>query len=387
LSPHRLDNLQAIRGVACLLVVAAHAAIWEERFGPPASHARTAGYIVAQFSIDLLFVTSGFILTYTYFGPGRRAGGVGAYLSRRVWRVFPTYWAALALAAAVHTLVAGDPLPPPGWGYVADMAWLRPRAEHPAVLPVVWSMTYEVLFYAAFALAFVLPRRATVVAAVGWAAVVAAARAGGVVPENTTLRHLVFPYMLELLAGCLAARLAVRDRVFPWPAMAAGGAWLVAGVAVATLVYPPFINNRLVLLGVPAVLLVYGAATLERYGWRGPWWICRVGDRSYSIYLVHWIAQAAVFHVTFRAGISPTGTGRAAWYGMMIAAGLGAGLVFYRLVEKPLADMARGRRPAGGTPAPHAARRAGVGSAVRAALAGLLGHHRLPSRRKGRSAA
>lgn len=342
----RFDNLQAIRGFACLLVVVAHAGAWEARFGGTPSVARTAAFLVAELAIDLLFVTSGFILTYSYFGPGRRPGGVGVYLWRRAWRVFPTYWVALALAVAAHTLVFGAPPPPPGWGYVWDLAWLRPRAEPLQILPVAWTMTYEVMFYVAFAAALVLPGRVVVAGAVGWSALVVGLAAAGVVPESAALMHLIAPYQLELLGGCLAAWLATRERVYPATALALGSVWLVGCLAAGLTVYPPLVNMRLLFLGVPAVLLVYGSVAAERAGWRGPRWLCRVGDRSYSIYLVHWIAQAVIFYVTLLAGMSHTRTWHAVWFGLMVAGGLGFGLVFYQLVERPVMAVGRGRRPA-----------------------------------------
>jgi peptidoglycan/LPS O-acetylase OafA/YrhL len=343
----RIDNLQAIRGFSCLLIAVAHAFSWESRFGLSVFPSRVMGF-VGHIPIDLLFVTSGFILTYAHFGPGKRSGGIGTYLWRRAWRVFPTYWTALALAVASYTLVFGYPLPAPGWGYVWDMAWLRPRIEHPHVLPVAWTMVYEVLFYGVFGLALIVPRWASLTGVGVWAAITIGLAVAAVEPQNTTLRHLLSPFMLELLAGCLVAWAVTRTRVFPSTALGIGLVWMVGGVALACYRYPILMamtSYRVVLMGVPAALLVYGTTTAERFGWRAPQWLCRVGDKSYSIYLVHWIAQSVVFYVTLWMNMSHSKTWHVVWLGMMIVAGIGSGLVFYQLVEKPVMSVVRNKRP------------------------------------------
>ena len=344
---NRIDNLQAIRGFACLLVAATHACSFETRFGLKFLPLRPMGFI-GHLALDLLFVTSGFILTYAHFGPVRRPGGFGNYMWRRAWRVFPTYWVALAFAVVSWVLVYGDPLPAPGWGYVWDMAWLRPRSEHPYVLPVTWTMAYEVLFYVAFGLALVVPNWVTLAGAGGWAAVIIGLAVAGVLPENTTLRHVVSPFMLELLAGCLAAWATIRSRVFPVSALVLGSVGTVVGIAVSYIWYPILIalpEYRVIVLGVPALLLVYGGATVERFGWRGPRWLCWFGDRSYSIYLVHWIGQSVLFYLTLWLNMSHSRTWHVVWLAMMVAVGIGSGLLFYELVERPVMSVVRTRRP------------------------------------------
>src|SRR4051812_18041777 len=93
----RFDTLQALRGAACLLVVVLHTAGVEAKFGlrfAPLRPVQWFGYA----GVDLFFVLSGFIIAATPRADLGRPRRLPAYLFRRAWRIYPTFWAVLALA-------------------------------------------------------------------------------------------------------------------------------------------------------------------------------------------------------------------------------------------------------------------------------------------------
>ena len=59
-----LSNLQALRGIACLLVVWLHVAVWEREYGVRTPLLREVKWFGSA-GVDLFFVLSGFIITYT----------------------------------------------------------------------------------------------------------------------------------------------------------------------------------------------------------------------------------------------------------------------------------------------------------------------------------
>src|SRR5437588_671898 len=152
-------NLQALRGVACLLVVVYHTASIESRYGLPFSPlnpVRWFGYA----GVDLFFVLSGFIITATSRADLGRPGRLPRYAFRRAWRIYPAYWVALAVGVGVFAVLSPDPVFRTGWATdLRDALLLTPRPELCRFLPVAWTLSYELMFYLAFAALFLLPRR------------------------------------------------------------------------------------------------------------------------------------------------------------------------------------------------------------------------------------
>ena len=98
--------------------------------------------------------------------------------------------------------------------------------------------------------------------------------------------------------------------------------------------------------GGAAAVAVLGLTGWERGGGRiGRRWLAAVGDASYSIYLVHAPMITLAMYLTILAGMPHNQTGHLAWLGLMLAAGVGPGLLFHRFVEAPLLRLGKRARP------------------------------------------
>src|SRR3954471_22825547 len=115
----QIRSLQALRGVACLAVVALHMSGYERLVAP---HRHLTGWTptFGWAGVDLFFVLSGFIITWTQDKMLGQPAAVGSYLVRRLWRIYPLYWACWAFAAAVHIYLGG--LPTDGRDCITDWA-------------------------------------------------------------------------------------------------------------------------------------------------------------------------------------------------------------------------------------------------------------------------
>ena len=148
----RLGGIEALRGLAASAVVLYHAARHVDKaYGAPGlAHAFLPGHA----GVDLFFVLSGFIILHVH----ARDIGVPArlphYANRRFSRVMPLYWVALCVTILAGSL-GGHGWPAP-WR-VAVSASLLPAHLEP-LLGVAWTLQYEIVFYAAFAL-LVLDRK------------------------------------------------------------------------------------------------------------------------------------------------------------------------------------------------------------------------------------
>ena len=337
----KLANLQALRGAACLAVVLYHAGVWEKNvtFAPKPffrafTHAGFAG-------VDLFFVVSGFILTWINWKHLGRPRHLPAHLLKRAWRVFPLFWVAWAAMLGCFVWVVDRPLamltgelphalllvPPPG----SDMY---------VVVPHGWTLAFEVMFYAAFAAVFLVPRRWAVPLGCAWAGACGWHAATHALGNGTlTTDYALRPFVLEFLAGCAVAG-AIRHGFTRGANVAtiAGvlwflAAWALEGFRVTSAATS--VTQRVLLFGPAAALLVYGLVAREHTTGRTlPRWLQRTGDASYSIYLFHYPVLFAVTFLTFHWGHRTKP--HLAWAVLVVAGGVGLGFLMHHFVERPL---------------------------------------------------
>ena len=245
--------------------------------------------------VDLFFVISGFIMASVV--PGKAPAH---FLADRAWRILPPYYAAVALEFILIQ-------PPFDSQRLAITATLWPIG-----LPYLhqsWTLSYELLFYLGCAV-YLIFGRATL-------AFVPLALACGALIADPLADFIGSPLILEFLGGVLLARLPRRH----------GAVALLAAPLVLALLWSLGFD-RVLSFGVPALLLVHGALTLEhRFDLRrlGP--VLLLGDASYSIYLVH-LTIGRLFPDDMP------------WTTAASAALLG-GLLFHMIVERPLMQCLR----------------------------------------------
>jgi exopolysaccharide production protein ExoZ len=257
----KVQSIQVLRALAVMAVVSAHVF---------ATGRGTSG-------VDLFFVISGFIIARV--SSDRPAT---SFVKARLWRILPVYWLA-ALPYVAWPILYGTP----DWAKTAATISLWPvwgGAYQQPLLPVAWSLYFEMLFYAAVAL-WLTGRRW----AIGAGALIVAAAL--IVPGPATA-FLLSPIIIEFLAGFALARL--RRFRFALPALIVGLVLLFTperSFEGGTMLDGSTAWLRLVMYGVPASLIVYGALGLERWfaeAWAKP--LVLIGDASYSIYLTHLMA-------------------------------------------------------------------------------------------------
>src|SRR5438445_4424488 len=94
----QFQNLQALRGIACLLVIWFHLWIDARKFGLETPILREIEWFGFA-GVDLFFVLSGFLITSTNFRHLGRAAAAPGFLFRRFWRIYPMFWVAMAFTA------------------------------------------------------------------------------------------------------------------------------------------------------------------------------------------------------------------------------------------------------------------------------------------------
>lgn len=290
-----LVNVQLLRFIAALAVVLYHAApLWS---APPSW---VTAFAAMGFSgVDVFFVISGFILWHTT-RDRRGSRAAAAFLTRRFARIFTGYWPFFAIAMALWWWFAPHELATKDW---VRSLLLVPMPMDQRVIPVSWTLTYELYFYLIFAALLWLPLhiRFRVLCLLGscvlFVAVALALHGGeGDNPSRSPrwLRPLVSPYLLEFLAGALLCRMreagihrgGVQALIGSATLFALGG-WLNLEDGYA-LDGGAQVAQRVAIFGPAAAMLVYAGASLEARGYRfWPSASVLLGGASYSLYLAH----------------------------------------------------------------------------------------------------
>jgi peptidoglycan/LPS O-acetylase OafA/YrhL len=295
-APAHLDALTGLRGVAAWLVVLYHIRLSLVEILPtPVIAVFAKGYL----AVDLFFMLSGFVLWYNY-AERLRGGGpgeAGAFLWRRIARIWPLHVFILSLFAAFALALVASGRDASGypfaelplhlllmqnWGFTSELAW-----NHPA-----WSISTELAAYLVFPLIVLAARwerlPTAVLLGVGLALVGAIPllfHAYGEMLLGARIPQLgLWRCLLEFALGNLLCLLWLRwrdRRLAGGIALAACAAILGTGLALGwaeTAFLPPAF-----LTGLLALALARGGMA-RALGGAVPRYL---GEISYSTYLAH----------------------------------------------------------------------------------------------------
>lgn len=344
-SGNRYGHIDAMRAMAVMLVVVAH-----------------AGYsdiVPGGSGVTIFFTISGFIITHLLLREKDASGGfkIGSFYFRRFLKIGPP----LLICTIIPTLVLAMFTPinwPPFFGVAFFYYnWFAAAGVHPP-LPgsnVVWSLSIEEQFYLVFALIWLIAVRSraygrwvTVIATIGivWSvtARVILTCSGG---DQSDRIYFGSDTRLDGIAwGVLAAialRHSLRDagRIQSLVRFGTRDSMLFAAVMLylcSLLVRDDWFRDslRFTFQAVAAcVVIIYGFGT-TRSRLRSVFdWISRVravrfiGLASYSIYLIHMVAISYTAQLVDQLPSMPAN-------GVKIAIGVGAGVLVYLCVERPV---------------------------------------------------
>lgn len=175
--PH-LDGIEAMRGFAALAIVTFHV-IHLTPATLPASLESLRWAL--SYGVPLFFVISAFSLAYGYAGRLERRGELREFYLRRLFRIAPLYYLAVAAQIGVIAYLGGALPEPSSLALALSFLFNLSPQMVDGIAPASWSVGVEMLFYAVFplvlAMARTLPRAviltlAATALAVGYAIVI-----------------------------------------------------------------------------------------------------------------------------------------------------------------------------------------------------------------------
>lgn len=330
------EGVQALRGLAALLVVLFHLVDAEQIYGKGPmllDGIARLGFV----GVDVFFVISGFVMMTIARNRFGQPAEARIFLMRRAVRILPLYWfyttAVVALLFIPNAVDAS---------YHAKSVWasfmLWPQETLP-LLQVGWTLIYEAFFYLVMAtgIAFV-PGRYTAAFLAAWAALLALLQAFQ--PHAPWFAVVSNPMGWEFIAGAFVGM--YFNRLPLWCARVALVAGIVgAGMAAAVLSAADMVDQdplrRTMLFGTCSALVVAGITRRESAGlWRAhPLWRL-IGDASYSIYLSHLFVVTLAARLWGRSGFNGSLATHALFIAAAILLSVAVGIASYTLLEKPI---------------------------------------------------
>lgn len=343
---HELGWIQALRGVAALMVLFFHMLPhWDLH---PILGLTSVVTRWGFSGVDIFFALSGFVV----YRSARRnipARGLWPFIKKRLLRVYLGYWPVLLVIALTTVFIYEAPLP-----NLKKMVFST-LLFYPNIwdnwLPPAWSLSMEIYFYLWIALIALLPARFQIKAigtvmlilavwGVGWLLVDRYAVYEGLQP----LRYGLTGLGLEFLAGALVAHgYDGKMRLFHTPALTMTTCLVLAAAGIALGTTSPYFDRveimRVISFGVMGVCALIFALTLEQTAWVPPRWLIAVGDASYSLYLLHTFLLDASSHMRIPL-ITATPDALVFFLLALPIAMVLISLLWYRCIEKPLMKAA-----------------------------------------------
>ncbi len=329
-----MGELDALRGLAALGVVVFHyTTFYQQEQG----HLQPLGFgfPAGNYGVHLFFLISGFVIFMTL----ERTRTAMDFVVSRFSRLFPAYWAAMAITAATVFAIGLPEQRLPATHLLANLTMMQEILGFEHLDGSYWTLQVELFFYAQMLLWCMLGQ----LRRIPW--VILAWLAMTVAYALTAQRHMHFSYTLrELLLlrhipffalGILFYRIHARSGD-----MRVDLALIALSLATIGIAY-----DRAYLVAALVCVAIFGLFVSGALRWLRAAPFVFLGGISYSLYLLHQTIGFALIHRLEAAGVPSL-----AAVALTMAVALALATVLTHLIERPamraLRDGWRRRRTA-----------------------------------------
>ncbi|GGJ88819.1 acyltransferase [Pseudomonas matsuisoli] len=247
--------------------------------------------------VDVFFVISGLVI---YLSTQGREQPTREFLINRIIRIAPAYWLYSLIVAAIlvfaHRVM---PIQVFEWHHLLRSLFFIP-AQNPAgygfypTLPVGWTLNYEMFFYTVFGVLFFVRERWRLPLLVVTLLLVNLVLARQPWFSDFYRNSILFEFLLGVFIGVLYRKgWLMRSTWLP----------VLVLVAAAAAIYAFDESSRFLHWGLPSAAIVFALISLEPW-FAGRQWLKRLGDRSYSVYLVHVILLSLAWYIQQRLDLN-----------------------------------------------------------------------------------
>lgn len=313
----RLQELDALRGIAALAVLLFHFSVRFHELFPAAAHV-PYGLMVGHYAILLFFAISGFVIFFSL----ERIDRISDFAVKRFARLYPAYWVAIAVTLGVEYLGNVPELLVPPATVAANVTMLHGFLFLPGVDGVYWTLATELAFYICMGALWFSGRtdRIETIVAV-WIGLHVIDARFALLPSRVSML-LVLDAIPYFAIGIIAYRVWAGQR--RWRDQMLLVAWLMLAEMLVEAIDIAIVTGLLVLL---FAVVVAGRARILAHP--ALLWL---GAISYSLYLMHHNIGFVVILRLQDAGWNPWAAAGAA---TLVAFGLA--MLLHHFVEEPAA--------------------------------------------------
>ena len=352
-----INNIQFLRFIAAAMVIMAHIPLNIYGFTPKLINLGGVG-------VDIFFVISGFIIPYVLFGKSdaqlsdQSIKLTGAdFFAKRIIRIWPLYFVTTIVVIAIAAVLNYSNYYPNhevtnvygqqklDFGLTVESLTFTTNIA--PIVNVGWTLQLEFVFYTTLAVIIALGAKKIEHLTIAYGLVMLtsmiflSSAAADLARYFPPIKLMGYPMMMEFLFG-LVAYSCYKSKFFlnRWVASA------VLALTIPTFYYLELNDltvsvggayNRAVVWGFLSFLLVWSAISLEPH-FSMPKVFNKLGDASYSLYLIHWLALPWLALMLKKFELYPViGPVGLIIVGFVVCQG--AALLMHDYIEKPLGNV------------------------------------------------
>jgi peptidoglycan/LPS O-acetylase OafA/YrhL len=330
------------RGIAAFWVVMFHGFVSYNQLLHPIVEPLRAVAIHGKLGVSLFFTISGYCIAASAYKLTLKNGIVSDFLKNRLWRIFPTYWAAFLIAIIIslistlftNTTVASSLLP--SWqSWFGHIFLIQPYIGVENYIVVYWTLSVELAFYLTVAILLLIGKKINHKFAMFCGLVLGFTSV--FTPLNARLIFLTF--WCEFICGCLLFSALLAKSQNKYQQQKISICLIILLGLLGVWVNFNFKESNLWFSAMFAIVLyiLYGIDkkidSIPQLNW-----LKFLGIMSYSLYLMHVPFQVRVLAlgVKFIPINSPLFL-LLQIFGWAVA--IAGAWIFYRLVEKPINNL------------------------------------------------
>ena len=299
-------------------------------------------FIFGGEGVDVFFILSGFIITYSNIKSIPKTADIGKFLKKRIIRIYSIYWVIISLILLLQLFLP--------FFYKTHFQFTITKLLNTYLLllnyfmlnDVNWSLTNKLFFYLLFIIALITPKKNHILLLlfIYLAFLILFSTVLDVKsPSNNFIYLLLFPINIVVLLGIdvvMSIKIFSINSSIPFLIL---GIVLFIDAAIFTNTDNFILNNsynRVILYGFPSFIIILAFVKYELNNQVNiPSLFLKLSDASYSIYLFHLPLVATFFKIVFKLHITNYLLIVLLSGGLVIAVCY-ASIVIYNKIEMPL---------------------------------------------------